>query len=708
MENSGIYSAIYSGVHVFEMLINDIAVMRRRHDSYLNATQILKVAGIDKGKRTKILEKEILTGEHEKVQGGYGKYQGTWVPFQRGVQFCADYGVQDSLRPLLELDTTSTVHGTPTKEQAMAARRKNMYGNNRQKIRSAAYTYDGNSPYTDGANAAKTALKGRNNQTPEQSYQTNRHMTRPLGTPTHSNYMSTIHEEQGFAQPHYSNIPPKFWPQRGLNSDYEPPRKRIRHTIDQTFEDQSDVFSMTGDANSHPFFAPTHVEPFGDPQYLFSKNYMTELFMREDLNTTEQVLAYLNEEDVALDVHIDQVGHSALHWAAALARVSVAEALIRKGASPIERNFSGETPLIRAVNVTNSHEQDAFPKLLEILCPALPLADHQERTVLHQIAITAGMHNRSAVASSYLNSIIRWLVEHKDHQYGLERFSRDVVNRRDINGDTALNIAARVGNAKIVQQLIEIGADPKIQNKAQLCAEDFGFPGLMSLSLSHQIHRSYEDSIDGPPPDQNSRGIIESISQALSELDERYKQEVIKHDNTINQVHSQVREITNQLKEARNQAASLEQKSNRLHEAERRKKQFELRIQQIEENFHSQVNGQVNGWNYTGPIDPDAPFKEELAGEPTVERLKVLIQAYQKVVDQLKITLGGIEEDHRVQEARLRGLVARCTNIPDEKIDGLIDELLEAVESDLPLDQDRFDKLASNLELQHNQTAPQT
>lgn len=73
-----IYTAIYSGVHVFEMVINGIAVMRRRNDSYMNATQILKVANIDKGKRTKILEKEVLIGEHEKVQGGYGKYQGTW------------------------------------------------------------------------------------------------------------------------------------------------------------------------------------------------------------------------------------------------------------------------------------------------------------------------------------------------------------------------------------------------------------------------------------------------------------------------------------------------------------------------------------------------------------------------------------------------------------------------------------------------------
>ena len=50
--------------------------MRRRADSWLNATQILKVAGFDKPQRTRILEREVQKGEHEKFQGGYGKYQG--------------------------------------------------------------------------------------------------------------------------------------------------------------------------------------------------------------------------------------------------------------------------------------------------------------------------------------------------------------------------------------------------------------------------------------------------------------------------------------------------------------------------------------------------------------------------------------------------------------------------------------------------------
>jgi hypothetical protein len=75
---TGVFSAVYSGVAVYEMICRDVPVMRRVSDSYMNATQILKVAGFSKPKRTKILEKEVLLGEYEKIQGGYGKYQGTW------------------------------------------------------------------------------------------------------------------------------------------------------------------------------------------------------------------------------------------------------------------------------------------------------------------------------------------------------------------------------------------------------------------------------------------------------------------------------------------------------------------------------------------------------------------------------------------------------------------------------------------------------
>lgn len=63
---------------VFEFKVDGDSVMRRRSDDWVNATHILKAAGFDKPARTRILEREVQKGVHEKIQGGYGKYQGEY------------------------------------------------------------------------------------------------------------------------------------------------------------------------------------------------------------------------------------------------------------------------------------------------------------------------------------------------------------------------------------------------------------------------------------------------------------------------------------------------------------------------------------------------------------------------------------------------------------------------------------------------------
>lgn len=73
--NVKVYASAYSQIPVFEAMIRNISVMRRMADSWVNATQILKVAGISKSVRTKILEKQVQTQMHEKVQGGCEYWQ---------------------------------------------------------------------------------------------------------------------------------------------------------------------------------------------------------------------------------------------------------------------------------------------------------------------------------------------------------------------------------------------------------------------------------------------------------------------------------------------------------------------------------------------------------------------------------------------------------------------------------------------------------
>lgn len=74
-----VHSAEYSNVPVYESIVNDIPVMRRRSDSYVNAIQILKVAGFfNKDHRKKIMKEEVYPCPREVIKGGYWKYQGTW------------------------------------------------------------------------------------------------------------------------------------------------------------------------------------------------------------------------------------------------------------------------------------------------------------------------------------------------------------------------------------------------------------------------------------------------------------------------------------------------------------------------------------------------------------------------------------------------------------------------------------------------------
>lgn len=91
----------YSGTRVYVMTIKGISVMRRLHDNYVNATQVLRAAGLAKPQRTKILEKDISRMIHEKVQGGYAGFQGTWIPQEEALSIAIEYGLEEQITELL-------------------------------------------------------------------------------------------------------------------------------------------------------------------------------------------------------------------------------------------------------------------------------------------------------------------------------------------------------------------------------------------------------------------------------------------------------------------------------------------------------------------------------------------------------------------------------------------------------------------------------
>ncbi|KAL3900572.1 MAG: hypothetical protein SGCHY_001253, partial [Lobulomycetales sp.] len=105
--SEGVVSAVYANVAVYELTVNNVQVMRRQRDNWINATHILKAAGIEKSQRTKILDRTEY--KHEKIQGGYGKFQGTWISLEDAIDLAHTYDIYTNIRPIFELKVDEDV-----------------------------------------------------------------------------------------------------------------------------------------------------------------------------------------------------------------------------------------------------------------------------------------------------------------------------------------------------------------------------------------------------------------------------------------------------------------------------------------------------------------------------------------------------------------------------------------------------------------------
>ena len=502
--------------------------MRRQNDGWLNATQILKVAGVDKGRRTKILEKEIQIGEHEKVQGGYGKYQGTWIPFDRGLEVCRQYGVEEILTKLLTHNRLQDGGvgdvDTPTKEQAMAAQRKRMYNASSQENRSSGLAGTFFKNISSTASHAVAAISKARFDSPAP-----RNRNGPSRAPSFNRQSSMqdisdfpANSQQSFVSDYGQNPESAFGSQNAqpLNGDPmdQPPRKRQRvltpansfggltptyPPLDSyngnfpgspTEPNESFIYSQAGlhaDPDLPYGHIPLRALPFEvSPPAEAKRGLLMGLFV-DPAGPDEEKQSILREmTPQELDAPIDNQYHTALHWAATLSRMHLLRTLINAGANPFRVNAVGETALMRACMVTNSMDLSSFPELLDVLGSTLEVTDDKGRTVLHHIAVTSAVKGRNHASRYYLESLLEWVVRKGSApssqnlpngngitgppKMGIGRFMSEIVNAQDNSGDTALNIAARIGNRSIISQLLEVGADAHIANRAGLRPLDFG------------------------------------------------------------------------------------------------------------------------------------------------------------------------------------------------------------------------------------------
>jgi len=514
-----IYKATYSGVPVLEMPCEGIAVMRRRSDSWLNATQILKVAGFDKPQRTRVLEREIQKGTHEKIQGGYGKYQGTWVPLDRGIELAKQYGVDHLLAALFNFQPSSNEspplapkHVTAlstrvkiSKISAAAAARaaraavpshpsssglggrntnnswSNFDSDNEPGLPPAASSREPNGNWATQSKLARSSNLARaranvSSSHPEdlpvpasESHQVNNNSLASAQTldPEHSHSLTPSELSSSSRSPS---------PMEDLSLTLHTASSQSTRNKGKSRDFPDDSGSGRGQKRKYDtsLVEDTSYSDAADDQYIngnpsnpASAKY-ARMILDYFVSESSQIPSFLNDPPPDFDpnVVIDDDGHTALHWACAMGRIKIIKLLLACGADIFRANNAGQTALMRAVMFTNNHDLRTFPELFESFSGSVINIDRNDRTVFHYVIDIALTKGKVPAARYYLETILSRLSEYPKELI-------DILNFQDEDGETALTLAARCRSKKLVKILLDHGANPKTANRDGKSAEDY-------------------------------------------------------------------------------------------------------------------------------------------------------------------------------------------------------------------------------------------
>ncbi|KAG5463157.1 MAG: ankyrin repeat-containing domain protein [Olpidium bornovanus] len=168
--------------------------------------------------------------------------------------------------------------------------------------------------------------------------------------------------------------------------------------------------------------------------------------------------------DFDVNLVVDGEGHTALHCAAMLGNTRVVQVLVQQRANLGCVNVAGQTPLMRSVMFPNSHDNRMFTEVLELLHPTVFVRDCEGRTVLHHAVRLASANSRAA--RYYVECLVDRILLNYDELSPL-------VDAPDANGDTALTLAARFLDRRLVKLLLKAGGDPSVRNSEGMSADDY-------------------------------------------------------------------------------------------------------------------------------------------------------------------------------------------------------------------------------------------
>ncbi|TVY57513.1 Cell division cycle-related protein res2/pct1 [Lachnellula cervina] len=524
----GVYSATYSNIPVYEYQFGEGLkehVMRRRHDDWINATHILKAAGFDKPARTRILEREVQKENHEKVQGGYGKYQGTWVSLEQGEALAQRNNVYEKLRPIFEF-IPGNISPPPAPKHTT----------NKPKV------------------PKKPAVP--------------KWGSKPVAAPAR-----VIEDE-------YDNISAQLNDDESLADDVT--------VASASFMAEDDRYDMSRASTGHrKRKREENAQNAIDAAHVMYSDELLDYFMvSSDSDHVPKPEPPLNFQP---DWIIDQDRHSAIHWAAAMGDVEIMRELRKFGANLAAQNVRGETPLMRAVLFTNCKDKGSMPIVVKELMSTVSCIDFCQATVLHHTAAVTVSSGKHKCARYYLDILLNKMQEELDP----EHFQR-VLDAQDVDGNTAIHIAAKNGARKCVRALMGRSPTMEIQNKDGVTAEtliqELNENTLRELRENRHAHagssspflppnfRDHGDQIDNrwtesyetPPPSKRQtpthhseaamsvqQKVAPQMLQKFQELANSFDEELIEKDNSEKEARRIVNSTEVELSMLREQVLDL-------------------------------------------------------------------------------------------------------------------------------------------------------
>ncbi|KZT09943.1 apses-domain-containing protein [Laetiporus sulphureus 93-53] len=749
-----IYNAVYSSVQVYECMVRGIAVMRRRTDSYVNATQILKVAGVDKGRRTKILEKEILPGKHEIVQGGYGKYQGTWIPLERGRDIAVQYGVAPLLAPLFDFVPNANPLGS------LAAGLGNIAGSglapppimpgSALRLLNQGRAQGLFTPSTSGAYVQYPGAPAVSPTPPPPSLKRTRSDVEPDASAPSPGPSAQSAPPALAASPEIQMADRSRPSSTTSQLDGNPsPTKRARIEPSPIQSDMMQHGPQAGPSGAEPSSRPsppTGMNGFSRPsssQSVKMNGRPVEPQVEEDVLTirfatkpyiprTSDASAPLRDtrraaivnaicksddplpiieqiRDIApdnpalnfdIDLVLDDQGHTALHIAASMARHAIVNALLMNGADMHRGNYNGETALVRACLATHNADQQTFQVLVAALHASIRTLDSSRKSVLHHIVASAGVKGRALAARYYLDQIFYWIAQHQGGDF------RSIVDLQDEHGDTALNIAARVGNRSLVRTLLDVGANRILPNKLGLRPGDFGVEteelgvGLRADDILNSL-RSAPSA-----PVQKSQDVLADMTTMITNLGNDFASEIKTKQDALDVTQAHLRAATRELSEQRKQIQSWTVRVGETDQVNQRIRNLEKALEE-EDKFDwtgrteldgsdagnvvgnafrmrgqastiSGLAGQVD-LGFSLDADPIIPMSDTVSSIIRLRRLKMWHERTERLMEERLRSLQGASAE---KEYQCKKIVALCTGVPVDKVEDMLDNLLVAVESE--------------------------